>query len=112
MFLPLYLALFTSAEENQLFRLDHIKNIRFLLLTNHEHERIQIKGCIIMQLINSNMDFISNPLVTFEITNVIRDAMNRWVVPSFISSLAWISDLILSPKGIALFNLFLVGILV
>ena len=59
--------------------LKYVKNLHYLLSCNATHERIQAKGCIILQLYSEDFEFVSDHRVTKEILNIIKEVLKRFV---------------------------------
>ena len=79
-FLSLRSALFASSEVQQLLHNDSVRSIRKMLDRHVDVAAIQIKGCVIIQLVNGDLQFISNLSVFEEIVDVLRNTMTRSVL--------------------------------
>ena len=81
-FFPCYsfVALFASSEVQQLLHFDSVRSIRKILDRHIDLASIQVKGCVIIQLVNGDLQFISNVSVFQEIVEILRNSMIRSVV--------------------------------
>ncbi|XP_066910752.1 leucine-rich repeat serine/threonine-protein kinase 2-like isoform X2 [Clytia hemisphaerica] len=70
------IALFCSSEEQQLLHIDCVRSLRRIMEHHVQIASIQIKVCVIMQLINADIHFISNSAVFQEIVDVLIQAMS------------------------------------
>ena len=74
------LALFTSYKEDQLLKIVFIQNIHCVIKHHQTDERINLKACIIMQLIAGHKDFIGQKDVFGEMVGTIKDAILAYVL--------------------------------
>lgn len=71
------IALFTSSEEQQLLHIDCVRTIRKVLKRHEDNASIQLKGCIITQLINADLHFIAKKDVLKEIIAILTGAIDK-----------------------------------
>lgn len=72
--------MFSASEENQIRNLETIKTIQRALSANSLNTQIQMKGCIIMQMMAADVSFTSELLVAIRIVELITEAMTRYVL--------------------------------
>ena len=74
-----FLAVFSTSEEQPLLRIGCVQDVRHLMTQNKSNERIQQIGCVIMQLMSADEVFISDASVSMQIIQIVSDAMSRLV---------------------------------